>query len=81
MIGLLLLLWLFVSGLYVAARPALRGPPETATLALAAGLWLLVAMGVWTALGLVAGIPLDGLTWVALGLAVAAAAGAVRTDA
>jgi len=80
-IGLLLLLWLFVSGLYVAARPALRGPPETATLALAAGLWLLVAMGVWTALGLVAGIPLDGLTWVALGLAVAAAAGAVRTDA
>lgn len=75
-IGLLLLLWLFVAGLWVAARPALRAPPETGAVALTAGLWLLVAMGVWTALGLVAGIPLDGLTWLALGLAVAAAAAA-----
>ena len=80
-IGLLLFLWLFVSGLWVAARPALRAPPETATTALTAGLWLLVAMGVWTALGLVAGIPLDGLTWLALGLAVAAAAGARQAHA
>ena len=80
-IGLLLWLWLFASGLYVAGRRALRAPPEAATVALTAGLWLLVAMGVWTALGLVAGIPLDGLTWVALGLAVAAAAGATRANA
>jgi hypothetical protein len=40
-----------------------------------------VAMGVWTALGLVAGLPLDGLTWLALGLAVAAASGANRAHA
>jgi hypothetical protein len=80
-IGLLLFLWLFASGLWVAARPALRAPPERAAVALTAGLWLLVAMGVWTALGLVAGIPLDGLTWLALGFAVAAAAGARRADA
>jgi O-antigen ligase/polysaccharide polymerase Wzy-like membrane protein len=35
-------------------------------------LWLLVAMGVWIGLGLVAGIPLVGLTWLAVGLAAAA---------
>jgi O-antigen ligase len=36
-------------------------------------LWLLVAMGVWIGLGLVAGIPLVGLTWLGIGLAAAAA--------
>jgi O-antigen ligase len=35
-------------------------------------LWLLVAMGVWIGLGLVAGLPLVGLTWLALGVAAAA---------
>jgi hypothetical protein len=51
---------------------------RTAWRAAAAGavpiLWLLVAMGVWIGLGLVAGIPLVGLTWLAVGLAAAAAA-------
>jgi O-antigen ligase len=37
-------------------------------------LWLLVSMGVWIGLGLVAGIPLVGLTWLAVGLAAAATA-------
>jgi O-antigen ligase len=37
-------------------------------------LWLLVAMGVWLGIGLVAGIPLVGLTWLSTGLAAAAAA-------
>ena len=41
-----------------------------------AGAWLLLLMGTWTAVGLVAGVPLDALTWIALGLAVAASAGA-----
>ena len=35
-------------------------------------LWLLVAMGVWIGIGLVAGLPLVGLTWLAVGLAAAA---------
>jgi O-antigen ligase len=35
-------------------------------------LWLLVSMGVWIGLGVVAGIPLVGLTWLAVGLAAAA---------
>jgi O-antigen ligase len=33
-------------------------------------LWTAVIAGVWAALGIVAGIPLDALTWIALGLAV-----------
>ena len=55
---------------WVAARAALRG---TAVLAgsLALG-WLLVAMGVWAALGLIAGVPEDATLWLALGLAAAA---------
>jgi hypothetical protein len=32
-------------------------------------LWLLVAVGLWGAQGLVTGIPLAALTWLALGLA------------
>jgi O-antigen ligase len=39
-------------------------------------LWLLVTMGIWLGLGIVAGIPLVGLHWIAVGLAIAAAAGA-----
>ena len=34
--------------------------------------WILVAAGTWNALGIVAGIPLDALTWLGLGLAAAA---------
>jgi O-antigen ligase len=52
-------------------------PLRTAWRAGAAGavpmLWLLVAMGVWLGIGLVAGIPLVGLTWLSIGLAAAAA--------
>ena len=68
-IGFLLLVGVFVSGLWTAGRAALRGPPE---LPLLAFLWLLVCIGVWNALGTIAGIPMDALTWLALGLAAAA---------
>jgi hypothetical protein len=30
--------------------------------------WLAVAAGVWSGIGLVAGLPLGALTWIALGL-------------
>jgi hypothetical protein len=70
-IGFLLLVGLFASGLATAGRRVLRGPPEAGLLAV---LWLLVCVGVWNALGIIAGIPIDALTWVALGLAAAAAA-------
>jgi O-antigen ligase len=70
-IGFLLLAGLFVSGLATAGRVAWRGPPAVGLLAV---MWLLVCIGVWNALGIIAGIPMDALTWLALGLAAAAAA-------
>ena len=72
-VGLVLFVGTFAVGLALALRAGLRGPPE----GLLAAFWLLVAMGIWSAVGLVAGIPLDGLTWLGLGLA-ASAAGALR---
>ena len=68
-VGFALLVALLVAGLWVAARAALRG---TALLAgsLALG-WLLVTMGVWAALGLIAGVPADAALWLGLGLAAA----------
>jgi hypothetical protein len=51
----------------VGVRHAVRAPPTTAY-AIALGLfWLLLAAGLWTAVGLVAGLPLDAMTWLAVG--------------
>ena len=77
-VGFALLVALFVSGLVLGARAALRAPPELALPALAGLLWLLVVAGVWNGLGLVAGIPLDALTWLSFGLIAACAAGVAR---
>jgi O-antigen ligase len=65
-IGLLAFLGLFLVALRVAWRAGAAGGVPI--------LWLLVSMGVWIGLGLVAGIPLVALTWLATGLAAAAAA-------
>ena len=75
-IGFVLLLATFAAGIFLAARVAIRGSPEGLLAGTLAGAWLLLVMGTWTAVGLVAGVPLDALTWIALGLAAAAAAGA-----
>ena len=77
-IGFLLLVGVFVSGLATAGRVVLRGPPAVGLLAV---LWLLVCIGVWNALGIIAGIPMDALTWLALGLAVSAARPPTRSSA
>ncbi len=66
MVGLVLLLAALLAPLWLAFRKLVRGPPETTTLV--AAMALLVSMGVLTALGLVAGIPTDGLLWLAVGL-------------
>jgi O-antigen ligase len=79
--GFALLVAFFASGLFLAGRVALRGPPGDSVVGLVAFLWLLIAAGVWTALGLVAGIPLDALVWLSAGLAVVAAAGLRHVDA
>jgi O-antigen ligase len=80
-VGLVTLLGLLVTGLAVAARAALRGPPRLAVLALGALVWLFVTMGVLAALGLVAGIPTDALLWLTLGFCVLAAGRSELVDA
>jgi O-antigen ligase len=65
-IGLVLFLTALLTPLALAARRLVRGPPPLPTLL--AAMWLLVTMGVLSALGLVAGIPTDALTWLSIGL-------------
>jgi hypothetical protein len=65
--GLLALLGLFAAGMWTALAGYRRGPPQ----ALVPLLWLVVAAAELTALGLFAGVPIDALLWLALGLAVA----------
>jgi hypothetical protein len=57
-----------------AVRTALRAPPAAAFAATVALAWLVVAAAVLAAVGLVAGLPVDGLLWLAVGLGAAAAA-------
>jgi O-antigen ligase len=51
----------------LALRAAVRGARGSPVPVVGLG-WLLVAAGVWAGIGLVPGIPLDALTWLALGL-------------
>jgi len=81
LVGFALLVVLFACGLVLGLRAALRGPPELSLVALVGLLWMLVAAGVWNGLGLVAGIPLDALTWLSFGLIAASAAGVARVRA
>jgi hypothetical protein len=67
LIGLLLWLAPFALGLLLALR-ANAPPGAVATFA------ILAAMGIWVGEGIVAGIPLDAVTWLGLGLAATAVA-------
>jgi O-antigen ligase len=64
-VGLVVLVGTFAAGLTLALR-ALRRDRMTALVA--AG-WVLVAIGTWNANGILAGAPLDALTWFGFGLA------------
>ena len=75
-VGLVLLAGVLVAPLVLAGRVALRGPPGAAPTAALALYLLLLCDGLWTAVGLVAGLPLDALTWLAVGAAAVAAADA-----
>lgn len=70
-VGVVLALVTVVGGIGIAAAAALRGPPANAGLALVTLFALLVAAFEWAALGLVPGIPVTALLWLALGAAVA----------
>jgi O-antigen ligase len=73
-VGFAALLALFAAAVVLGLRAALSAPPASLLPALTGLLWLLVAAGVWNGLGLVAGIPLDALTWLGVGLIGASAA-------
>jgi O-antigen ligase len=77
LVGLVLLLALVAAALLLGRRTAVRGPPDAAFAATLGLFWFVLALGLWTALGLVAGIPLDAMTWLAVG---AIAAGAARAS-
>ncbi len=80
LLGALCLLALVAAGMTLAMRATLRAPPDALVPAVIGLLWLLVAAGVWNGVGLVAGIPLDALTWLGFGLVGAAAAWADGAD-
>ena len=65
-LGLVLWAAVFVAGAWLAATAAVRLGLATGLIGLA---WICLVVGLWTAQGYVAGIPLDALTWLAFGLA------------
>ena len=67
-LGFLLGIATFATG----ALTALRAPPGAYFVGLVAAGWILIAAGTLTAQGIVAGLPVDAVTWLGLGLAVAA---------
>ncbi len=64
-IGFVLGVATFASGIVIALRQA-RKP---SFLALSAAGFILVAVGAWNAVGIIAGIPMDAVTWLGFGLA------------
>jgi O-antigen ligase len=61
--GIAVLLALAATGLATGIRGIRSSPVALCGLG-----WLLVAAGVWTGIGLVSGLPLGALTWIAFGL-------------
>jgi O-antigen ligase len=57
----------------VALGLALRAPPAALYLGVVAAGWILIAIGSWNAFGIVAGIPMQAVTWFGFGLAAATA--------
>jgi O-antigen ligase len=81
-IGLLLLVGWLATTFAVGVRTALRAPRDAALPATLGVFWLVLAAGLFTAIGLVAGIPTDALLWLAVGtVAAAVAAAASSADA
>jgi hypothetical protein len=69
-VGFGLLAALFGAGIWVAGAAALRAPPAAAFAATLGLFWLVLALGFWATQDIVAGIPLDAVTWLGFGAAV-----------
>ena len=76
-VGVVLLLAPFAVALRLAYRAAAARPAPAAGVGLVVLTATLTLMGIWGAIGLVAGIPLCAATWFALGAATLPAAGAL----
>jgi len=76
-VGLVLFLAPFAVALRLAYRAAANRSAHAAAVGLVALTATLTLMGIWTAIGLVAGIPLCAATWLALGVATLPASGAL----
>ena len=63
LVGIALLVGLAAAGVAAAVRGLRSSPVPLVGLG-----WLCVVAGVWTGIGLVAGLPLEALTWIAFGL-------------
>ena len=68
-VGFALFAALVGAGLWLGLTAALRAPPATALVALAGATWILLALGFWITQDIVAGIPIDAVTWLAFGAA------------
>ena len=66
-VGLALLVGLFGAALWPGLAAALRAPGPAALPALLGVIWLVLSLGLWTAQGLIAGLPLDAVTWLGFG--------------
>ncbi|MBM3678491.1 MAG: O-antigen ligase family protein [Actinobacteria bacterium] len=73
--GALLFLAVVLAPFALLLRPLRSAPAESAGAAVAVATIAFVVAGLWLALGLVAGIPLDAVMWLALGLVAALRAG------
>lgn len=76
LIGFALMLGWLGAPVLAGARASLRAPPGVAWIATLGVAWVVLALGLWTAFGLVAGVPLDALAWLAIGTAAAGMAAA-----
>jgi hypothetical protein len=66
-IGFVFMLGWLGAPLVGGVRAALRAPPSLAWIPALGVAWLVLALGLWIAFGLVAGVPLDALGWLAIG--------------
>jgi hypothetical protein len=70
LVGGVLLLLVVLAAFRLFIRVAARGPPEELWASIAGVGWLVFALAVFTGSGLLPGLPVDALLWLAVGLAV-----------
>jgi O-Antigen ligase len=76
LVGFVLLVGLLATPLVLGVRAAVRAPAATAAAAVLGVFWLVLSLGLFLAIGLVAGLPTDALLWLATGTVAAAVAAA-----